>query len=404
MVINKSGVAEIRVLVEFFDKEPIKNVMGTCIFEPELVVFLCDKRDLKLVKESAVYRLLRHRKLRTRPRFYYMDASRPEEIVRVMQAVVRDYPGCVFDFSGGRDLALLTAGAYCETHEIRAYYIDYDNQRFIDLRGCKGLESQFAMPVFSAEDIFVLTGATIHGYGHFEAKELTPEFERDVLQVWEIVKTNTKAWGNFVAWLQAVCSKTSPLALEMECPLYLNSEPHGVKANPLILENLQQAGILKQCRIKKESVLLEFKSLLHKKSLMNQGIWLELYCYTMAKQSGFFDDVRTSLVIDWDGVEGGPDTTKNEVDVFLVKGVVPVFVSCKMSVPIPLALSEIKVLSVKFGGSQSKAVLVTAGVLGPEHKALQIRAADLGVTLIDFTAIKKEEMKQELIAVLAEEK
>ena len=170
-----------------------------------------------------------------------------------------------------------------------------------------------------------------------------------------------------------------------------------MKANPEIMRNLLEIGVLKQCRFTKDKVVVEFKSLLYKKSLMNQGIWLELFCYTTAKKSGFFDDVRTSLVIDWDGVEGGPDTTKNEVDVFLVKGVTPVFISCKMSVPVPLALSEIKVLSIKFGGSQSKAVLVTAGVLGPEHKALQIRAQDLGVKLVDFTAIKKDQLGRELI-------
>lgn len=391
-----------RVLIEFFDKEPIKNVLGSCIFEPELVVFLCDKRDLKQVKESAVYRLFRRRKLKTKVRFYYMEASDPQEIVRVMDAVARDYPGCVFDFSGGRDLALLMAGSYLATKPIQGYYIDYTQGKFVDLRGCQALEKKFSMPVFSAEDIFALTGATVHGYGHFQPSDLTPEFEEDALHVWEIVQENTRAWGGFVAWIQACCARQPSTATLVPCPLHFLAEPHGVKYNPAILDRLLEKGILTRYTLDKREAVIEFKSLLMKKCLMNQGIWLELYCYVVSRRAGFFDDVRTSLVIDWDGMEGKPDTTKNEVDVFLVRGVRPVFVSCKMSTPVPLALAEIKLLSLKFGGPGSRTVLLTAGTLGPEHKALQNRAQDLGIELLDMAVMNKGRLVHELIRIALE--
>lgn len=388
-----------RVLVELFDKEPIENILGTCIFEPEIVVFICDQRDSSLVKESAVYRLLRHRKLKTQPRFYYLDATDITEITRVLDAVHHDYPGCIFDFTGGTDLILLVAGAFCKAKNIPGYYIDFENQRFINVQKCSHLIERFRMPVFSAEDVFVITGATIHGYGHFEPKELNSELEQDASRVWNIVSQNPKAWGSFVGWLQASCSRTSSLALQVCGTQEMKSGTNGGRYNRVVARHLRDVGILTFLQEHGQTVELEFKNLVLKKSLQNQGIWLELYCYNTAKNTGYFDDVRTSIVIDWDGVDGGPDSTKNEVDVFLVKGMTPVFISCKMSIPVPLALSEIKILSIKFGGRHSRTVLVTGGTLGAEHRALRARAADLEVHLLDDSVIRSGKLGDELIRI-----
>lgn len=89
-------------------------------------------------------------------------------------------------------------------------------------------------------------------------------------------------------------------------------------------------------------------------------------------------------------------STKNEVDVVLVKGVVPVFVSCKMSTPTPLALSEIRLLSAKFGGSLARTVMLTGDVLGDESRALKTRAADLDILLLDRGDLQSGKLAQTL--------
>ena len=97
-------------LVELYDKEPLENVLAGCIFCPKRVVYLCDERDSSLRKERAVGRLFQSRGLHVETRFYYMNTADPAAIEHVLLAVARDYPGCVFDFTGGRDLVLLIAG------------------------------------------------------------------------------------------------------------------------------------------------------------------------------------------------------------------------------------------------------------------------------------------------------
>ena len=45
---------------------------------------------------------------------------------------------------------------------------------------------------------------------------------------------------------------------------------------------------------------------------------------------GVFDDVRTSVVVDWQG-GNQPDAVTNEIDVMATCGVRPIFISCKTS-------------------------------------------------------------------------
>lgn len=386
-----------RVLIELLDKSPIENVLGACIFEPEIVVYLCDKRNFTLSKESAVYSLFRRRKLKTKPRFYYFDAQSPPEIRRVLAAVVRDYPGCVFDFSGGSDLVLLQAGAYCLPLGVPACYINAAEGQFVNVQHCRHLAESFAMPTFTIGDVFALAGAAVMGSGHFDNnEEETPGFEEDALFVWKMVQQGPRAWGSFVAYLQAACAGTPLTALNIRALSSLGRGRQASKANSSIFEKLYKAGLLTYYSRRGGQVEFAFKSPLHKKCLLNQGIWLELYCYITARRSGLFDDVKTSVVIDWAGAAAGPDSTKNEVDVVLVKGIVPVFVSCKMSLPTPLALSEIRLLSSKFGGELSRAVVVTADTLGTENKALGARAADLDILLLDGSTLQSGQLAEKL--------
>ena len=102
-----------------------------------------------------------------------------------------------------------------------------------------------------------------------------------------------------------------------------------------------------------------------------------------AKRSGLFSDVRTSVLVDWDGSEYNNKGTRNEVDVLAVHNVTPFFISCKMGVPTPLALSEIKMLSDKFGGERTQTVLLTAADVEKKNPAVAQRARDLGIYLLD---------------------
>ena len=150
---NKGGTfmrQPIKTLIELYDKQPMENILGACIFSPAMVVYICDARDSSMRKEMAVERLFKSRNMKTKARFYYIDTSNPEMVWRTFEAVVRDYPDCVFDCTGGKDLVLLQAGLYCREKNVPAYYIDPVRGKFVNVIGCEYLREYYAMPHFSA--------------------------------------------------------------------------------------------------------------------------------------------------------------------------------------------------------------------------------------------------------------
>lgn len=376
-----------RTLVELYDKQPIENVIGACCFEPELVVYICDKRDSSLRREMAVVRLLASRGLQTRARFLYVDTADTAEINRALTAVVRDYPNCAFDCTGGSDLVLLCAGLFCRDNNIDAFYIDIDRGKLVSVFGCERLQPQFVMPKLTLHDIFAMQDAAVIGSGHFDTP-LPEEFEATVYAVWEVLQHNPEAWGGFVGWLQAAGRGAAPEQLTVSAPKTISvNKQIRAYANEPILHKLAALGLLQNLRSDGSRISFCYASPLLKNCLTNHGIWLELLGYYAAKASGLFHEVHTSVVVDWNADKRGAAingyTTRNEIDVLLIRGVTPVFISCKMGVPSPLALSEIKILSEKFGGSRTKTVLMTGAKIKGVDIPITQRARDLHITIID---------------------
>lgn len=102
------------------------------------------------------------------------------------------------------------------------------------------------------------------------------------------------------------------------------------------------------------------------------------FLFFAAREAGIFCDVRTSVVVEWTvSEEKETPPTRNEIDVMCVTGTMPVFISCKMASPSPLALSEIEVLCRRFGGEAARAVVVTAAEPRRDSPAIYQRAKTL---------------------------
>ena len=73
----------------------------------------------------------------------------------------------------------------------------------------------------------------------------------------------------------------------------------------------------------------------------------------------------------------------NEIDVLVLKGTIPTFISCKSGIlnskTALRALYELDVVASRFGGKYAKKVLVTTEEIGPIY---QDRAAEMGIELV----------------------
>ena len=110
------------------------------------------------------------------------------------------------------------------------------------------------------------------------------------------------------------------------------------------------------------------------------GSVLELYVYKACLDTGLFQDVRTSAVVDWEG-DGSAKAVSNELDVMCTRGVTPVFISCKTCDVKTEALNELAILRDRFGGKMARAAIVTAERGGG---AMRNRASELGIMVIDL--------------------
>ena len=103
--------------------------------------------------------------------------------------------------------------------------------------------------------------------------------------------------------------------------------------------------------------------------------------------SSTYNDVMNGVYIDWDGDintdKNGYDT-ENEIDVMMMHGMVPVFVSCKNGYIDKDELYKLNAVATRFGGKYAKKVLVASSLDDSNaSNYLRQRADDMGIRLVE---------------------
>jgi hypothetical protein len=164
-----------------------------------------------------------------------------------------------------------------------------------------------------------------------------------------------------------------------------------------ILNELKNAGVISTTGNKS---VYKYNSDEIKTLLRKGGAVLELHTYYSEKEK--YDDALVSVHLDWDGVTHHRNTdmygngrayaddeaevdVNNEVDVLLLKGYVPTFISCKSGslegTTALRALYELETVASRFGGKFAKKVLAT---MQPLKSVAQERAKALGIEVWDM--------------------
>ena len=159
------------------------------------------------------------------------------------------------------------------------------------------------------------------------------------------------------------------------------------------LEELQDMGFLSELRIVPgEKVSFRFRDKQIRAWLRDVGSVLELYVYKACLDTGLFDDVRTSAVVDWES-DGRTNAVSNELDVMATRGVTPVFISCKTCDVKTEALNELAILRDRFGGQIARAAIVTAEKGGAP---MRNRAGELNIDVIDLSDLQAGRLESRL--------
>jgi hypothetical protein len=144
-------------------------------------------------------------------------------------------------------------------------------------------------------------------------------------------------------------------------------------------------GIMKNFKVDQGYVSFSYKNDSVRDVLLDAGSLLEIMTYYSRKTTGKYSDCRIGVHIDWDGVITGHDV-KNEIDVMLLEGFCPVFISCKNGKVDQMALYELDTVAKRFGGKYAKKILM-AGQEISEGYLLRAEEMDIECVLSKNIAV-----------------
>lgn len=104
----------------------------------------------------------------------------------------------------------------------------------------------------------------------------------------------------------------------------------------------------------------------------------------------------SSAIVNWDDRKGS-ERVSNEIDAMATRGVIPMFISCKATEIKTEALNELSILRLRFGGSVSRAVIVTTS---PVHAATRHRASQLQIEIIDLQDLQEGDLPERLRSIM----
>ncbi|MBQ3424692.1 MAG: DUF1887 family protein, partial [Clostridia bacterium] len=198
-----------------------------------------------------------------------------------------------------------------------------------------------------------------------------------------------------ISYIQAISSAEAG-ALEARGKETEKAGDRWVTANATLLRALEEAGLIWDLRMAEGSVAFHFPDETIRFWLRDIGAVLELQVFRACLAAECFDDVVISAVVNWEGGTSQRDSVTNEIDVVAVRGIQPVFISCKTSEIRTEALNELAILRDRFGGETSRAIIVTSAPATKNRAAMRRRAAELRIEVVEGGELDLESLTQRL--------
>lgn len=386
-------------LIEMYDERAIENVLASDMFRPERIIYLCPK---EIVQDRN-----RQKKLRAfflhrgwEPELIFMEVSpfKADAILRQLLDIGKKYPDCAVDVTGGSDAALFATGMFAAQTGVPAFTYSRKKNRFYDISGAVFANNLPCTLTYSVEEFFLMAGGTLLP-GRVDNGVLG-EYLQDFDPFFQHFLRFRRSWKSIISYMQRVApaeqGKAAPLSIQGN---YTVKGERGsrITANEAALQAFEQIGFIKNLEIVSgASVAFCFRDANTRAWLRDVGSVLELYTYKACLDAGIFNDVVSSAVVRWDDTLGH-GSVSNEIDVMATRGVISLFISCKVSEIHTEALNELAILRDRFGGKGAKAAIVSTERC---NAAARHRAAQLGIAVIDLEELQSGQLINRLKVIM----
>jgi len=381
-------------LIELFDERPLENVLGAEMFRPQRVVYICPDavaRDQNLQKKLRSY--FSRRGLKIELVFFKADVYDAMSVLELLGSILLRYPDCALDITGGTDAVLFSAGLLCAESEIPVFTYSRKKNCFYNIKNAPFAEDLPCSLHYSVEDFFRMAGGSVRE-GRVDNAILS-RYMSDFDPFFAVYRKHRREWTKIVTYIQRLSPARADGSYSLEAggPFTVKGERGSrIDAPEEALRDLEGIGFLEKLHIGGDAVSFCFRDGQIRAWLRDVGSVLETYVYKACLDTGIFDDVRTSVIVDWEG-EKKADAVSNELDVMCARGVVPLFISCKTCDVKTEALNELAVLRDRFGGEMARAAIVTAE---RGNARMRNRAAELNIQVIDLSDLDSEKLQKRL--------
>lgn len=391
--------------IEFFSPVVSENICACLARAPERVVLVGDNRKL-LSRHAQRYEALF---LEKGPKIQFIPKSvnknNMQSVIDALSELVETYDDCVFDLTGGEDVYLVAVGIVSERYSARGLQLQRFNLRNGKVMDCDmdgQVVRELQMPTLSVEENIRFFGGSVirKGVAATYNWDLSPEFIADIALMWEICRQDASQWN----MLLKIFAQAESMDIEKADPLRLRASLKGMSQSiyyangeyldkSVVLSYLLDNNLLTSCTWDDGTLELVFKNAQLKKVLTKAGTLLELVIYFAAliatDEAGqpVYNDVMTGVGINWDADEDGKAVvTQNEIDVLMMRGMVPVFVSCKSGLVEMEELFKFATVADRFGGTYAKRVLVAPGLSELNNaESIRTRALDMNIQILEDT-------------------
>lgn len=386
-----------KILIEYYDKDVLKNIVAPLTLRPERVIYLYDSG----MQEQTVFTSLEtcfRAHFPTQLEAIPIQNDTIEGIRKATRAVLERYPAadCALELTGGSELMMI--GGYKAGREmgVRMLHTDLVHRCMRDVE----TDAEVAQTaLLTLEDFLNAKGACLMGESH---RPPAPERYEAIQKMARYLFTHLAEWKETCSYFQTIAARGLPHTLYMEHRRKVHiKNGRVVTPNKEMLKEFQRLGFLKNLIIDQNWVRFSFCSMEDKQYCISYGVWLELYVYIAAAASGAFADVKLGTMIDWD-IYDGVRMGGNEIDVILMEDSLPVFISCKLRDADTAALNELLVAKKRLGGWFSKGVIVTFSEEKRHSTGTYQRAKMMGLTMLDADDILSEDFSQRLVMAIRE--
>ena len=369
------------------------------MFRPRRIVYLCPTEVAQSrQRQEQIGNFFRHRGWN--PELIFLEASlyKVDRILRQLLAISEKYPDCAMDVTGGSDAELFAAGLFAAKANVRVFTYSRRKNRFYNISGAEFAENLPCDTQYSVKDFFLMAGGTLLP-GRVD-NGILKKYLGDIDPFFDCFLRYRRDWNQIITYMQRVSpseyGQIPPMRVQGNYTV--KGERGGrISAKEDALQSFQSIGFLRDLDIVTgEKVSFRFRDEHTRAWLRDVGSGLELYVYKACLDAGIFNDIISSAVVRWDEVLGHGSVI-NEIDVMASRGVVPLFISCKVSDIKTEALNELAILRDRFGGKGAKAAIVSTGRC---NAAARHRAAQLGIAVIDRDELETGKLTYRLKVIM----